>query len=840
MRYTGPMLASGSLATEWAAGLGLVPVELFGAGFVDRAPPGDHFALLDGARASFLLSVGPGADAIGEVRSWSWSSRVQHHIAIDPHRERAVYTRWDRDEPIRLRYPRRERDRLKLLASLERAPAPRADDVVLHTLIAYRQLAHTLGTPLDAVRTLNGILAGAMEVQKGRLARDALLGAETPSDVGALLSEEWRAATGIDAVRAAGARVRLGGIVEHVLAGHTLAGLEFNSHLFLRHAASQLYQDAHNETRLAPQLALPGLARVPEGLLAGTRDTHFTPIALARLIAQRAVAAIQRPSSSTLRVLDPACGSGVFLQEAVRELLARRFTGVVDLRGVDISPAACAITRFVLEPVVADAAAHGVTVQLRIEEADATTADWDEADLILMNPPFQSWQAMEPARQARVKEILGELDHGRPDVAMAFAWRAVNALSPGGALGTVLPAPLLETAAGLSWREAIAKLCTFDAIGRLASPTFFRGALVEPSFVVCRRDDHATVAEADVLFLVADAGSEDLAVRAARRASVEADVQLALPDDPGVDVYRARWKPTNESWTPRPRALHALADEVERRGHPLARDLFDILQGARTGHNKAFLLDEEAVASLPEGERVYFRPAIVNASIFDGQLSARSFVFYPYNRDGTMLADEATVQDAVPTYFARYLEPNREELAHRAGIDPDSWWLLTRGRTWQHEAFPKLVSTYFGDQGSFALDPDGSFVVVQGFAWEWRGASDDDDPDSAVPRDNATFVRGNLGLAYLALLNSACFARVLETVAPRVAGGQFNLSRRFAERARVPNLAAPDRASSHAIAALVRLGRRILANGLASCASEVDEAAALAYGVSLALVNRSR
>lgn len=825
-----------SLASDWAATLGLVPVELFGASFRDNSPPGNHSALLDGARASFLLSVNSPVESDCDVRSWAWSAHVQHHLTVDPAQKRLVYRRWDSSDAVRLRYPARDAEMLKLLASLERAPATRHHDVVIHVMMNYRQLVQALGSPLTAILVLNGILAAAIAAQQQKIDRNALLRLTTPGEVSRLLSPEWRTASGLNSLDARTSKAKLGTIVQNLLAGQRAVELDFNSHIFLRHAASHLYQEAHRDTQIADQLTFPGLSDVPEGLLAGTRDTHFTPTGLARFIVQQAFASLDLAQDRrTLRILDPACGSGVFLQEAVRELVARKYSGHVELHGIDISEAACSITRFVLELAVADARANGLTLTLKITHSDALLVTWDEADVILMNPPFQALPDMTNARRDLVRKVLAEVSGARPDLAMAFVWLAVKALRPGGSLGTILPSPLLETSSGQAWRTAIAERCTLGAVGRLASPSFFRGARVEPSFIICKRNESETPSQVtpSVLFLVADSGHEDAAIRQARvLTTLGTELSLA---EPGVDVYRSRFTPPAENWMPRPRSLLALGEEVERRGHPSVSQLFDIRQGALTGHNKAFVLETDAFMSLPKAERSYFRPAILNASIFDGQLSTGWHVFYPYNYEGITLQTERELQKAVPRYFAQYLQPNRKELASRWGIT-DLWWILSRDRHWQHTSLPKLVSTYFGDQGSFALDPKGEFVVVQGYAWIWKGQELGDDFEEFHPgEDNAAFVRGNLGLAYLALFNSRCFSRMLELVSPRVAGGQFNLSRRFATRVPVPNLCDPQRSSTRVVSTLARLGRRIVAEGLSTCVREVDEAASLAYGVPLKL-----
>jgi hypothetical protein len=71
----------------------------------------------------------------------------------------------------------------------------------------------------------------------------------------------------------------------------------------------------------------------------------------------------------------------------------------------------------------------------------------------------------------------------------------------------------------------------------------------------------------------------------------------------------------------------------------------------------------------------------------------------------------------VPVFYEKFLKPHELSLKRRAGISQNHWWELTRHRTWQVQESPKLLSTYFGDRGSFAWDKGGHFVVVQGYGW---------------------------------------------------------------------------------------------------------------------------
>ena len=59
-------------------------------------------------------------------------------------------------------------------------------------------------------------------------------------------------------------------------------------------------------------------------------------------------------------------------------------------------------------------------------------------------------------------------------------------------------------------------------------------------------------------------------------------------------------------------------------------DIFNVRQGVQTGLNSVFVLTTSQVEELPQRERKWFLPAIVNDSIRNGQVEVRHRVFYPY------------------------------------------------------------------------------------------------------------------------------------------------------------------------------------------------------------------
>jgi hypothetical protein len=433
-----------------------------------------------------------------------------------------------------------------------------------------------------------------------------------------------------------------------------------------------------------------------------------------------------------------------------------------------------------------------------------------------MNPPFVAYHDMDDAQRETVQAVLGGVAHNRPDVAMAFLWKAVNSLRPQGVTASVLPAPLLETASGRSWREALCDIADLQLLGRLGGYSFFRGSLVEPAFVLIQKGSDRRVPSGHLKVVVAEPGAEDEAIRALRLC----DASKCLPVETGYEVFSVnRQTLTAASWSPKPRRLQRIVENLETLGHPRVAGVFDVHESAKTGCNRAFMLKDSDYSCLPTEERRYFRPVAGTRTIGDGRVRKEMYVFFPYKKDGPRISTEEDLKAKMTEYYAKWLEPNKGTLQRRPGVSAGAWWLLDRARTWQYERIPKLVTKAWGLSGGFAFDQKGEFVVVGGHAWLPRGGM--------VESGRAGFEATPLPWAYLAVLNSILFEHLLAWSCPRVQGGQYDLSPQFVKNVFLPQLSETG-FPCRVLAELEGLGRRIHSGDMPAPA-ELDAATAKAY-----------
>ncbi|WP_419861194.1 HsdM family class I SAM-dependent methyltransferase [Candidatus Palauibacter sp.] len=729
--------------------------------------------LLDGGYGSFALSVSK--ERIWKDRvaaDWSWSSNLPHHVTVTD--DEVAVVRWDKPEP-EVFTPSSVANRIgQFYRYLTHDRVQSTQRVTDHMLMTFRRVRSLVAAAqIDDDRSIDAYLAflarainrshPRTEAGQAYVGDEDLLGSLASTDVDALLEE----------------------VTSRSLSELPLALVPS---LAVRHAGSEVFQEAHFELRrTSTNLDLFGYIDPAKGKRITRGSTHFTPPALARSIAEQALAQLpDLAERERLTILDPACGSGSFLYEALRALRRDRFRGRLTLVGRDTSRPAVSMARFVLQIARADWSPDD-QCDIDIQQADSLAAELPQADVVLMNPPFVAWPALTTEQRQQMHDILGLNLHGRSDLSMAFVSRALDSITLGGVLATLLPGSLLTLQAAEAWRKHLLDQADLRLIASLGDYGLFSYATVNVAAAVLMkpRSDRDRQESVAALVATSDPDATGDALRALRRRRMRVS-----PDTPSS---RRSWRlfhimpeklARQSTWRLiSPKIEKALSHLVQmERAVPIG-DLFNVRQGVRTGLKSAFLLTERQIEKLPQRERKWFLPAILNDSIRNGQIRSGHRVFYPYDQQGLAITSEADLTKQLPAYFDCYLRPIRSRLKERCDVrraKQPYWWRLSQHRTWALDPRPRLVSKYFGAPGGFATDLDARYIVVQGYAWlpKWTTT-----PTDQLRLEDAL-------AAYMALMNSTPFGRLLELFAPHVAGGQFDLSPRYVRPMPVPNLPA--------------------------------------------------
>lgn len=777
-------------AAEWSRQLGLLPVPLFSTGAMDRT------VLLNGNAGNFCLDVSP--EITEDDRATAWSANVGHYVRL--RQTHVEIQRWTNSFSERERYSldsvTRDLERFHSYLASNEPPPHRA--VVSHLVRTFRQIRNRkeLKTGADSLRVLLLLLACAATNQ-GRSQINAASWAIPDSAkqlADSIYDAEWEA------------------LVSGLL-NPTDIDLKLDVELMIRHAAGPVFQEAHREAFLIDegQIPLPGFTRRAATIRHADIGVgvHFTPPPLARSVVEQALNAWIPTDAVT--VFDPACGSAEFLREALRQLRLRGFSGRVNLTGFDISTTACEMARFLLHREQQ----KDNKLDFSIIQADSLLRTWPkDVNVLLMNPPFVSYEQLTPAQKSAVTEVMGSLARGRIEYSNAFLYKATTSLSSDSVIGAIIPSSFFESESATHLRDEIRMRVSPWLIARLGSQVLFPDAIVDAGLIVAKMNGGSSD---NLLAFWADHRNESTAegLRYLRKTETRAVARSSvLVDREGFSIYHADdLIAPGKPWAPRRYSAWTFAKRLS--GIPRAGYLFNIHTGARSGLLKAFLLPKEQWLQLPRKEQRFFRPAVVNESVIDGRLNDSVYVFYPHGQFA--FDSERALRTILPNFYKNHLANYRDSLRTReSGAVNENWWEMHRPRGWQLVRAPKLVSVQYGDVGAFGWDDSGEFVVVGGYAWLPR------------PPLKHTVFSAKLGLAYLAILNSPIFFELVGSNSRKVRGGQWDLGNKYLTNVPLPNLARSS--NSQLISSLFEYGSALNV-GKAVDWSALDKAVLKVYGL---------
>lgn len=204
------------------------------------------------------------------------------------------------------------------------------------------------------------------------------------------------------------------------------------------------------------------------------RRGHFsTPPALVECILDACGYTTDRDLAS-VRVLDPACGSGNFLIGAAQRLLtsgqntahtSRKLADLAqrNLWGLDPDPISCFLAETRLRLTVKSTVAHARLPRFHIHQSDALALSWEPcADLFLANPPYLATKNIDLTGYQSTHQ------HGQSDSYLLFLSLGMRVVRPGGWLGLVLPDPFLARANAAQERTSLLQNFTIHQLWHLS------------------------------------------------------------------------------------------------------------------------------------------------------------------------------------------------------------------------------------------------------------------------------------------------------------------------------------------------------------------------------------
>jgi predicted RNA methylase len=751
----------------WKQSFGLLPIHLIPTQIEDNS-----FIMLNGGYGNFCLRTETDGRSPGEYHSRAWSSNTKYFVVLDD--SNVNIFNWEKERPETITKEQVADNFDKFYKYLVTNDYKSEKDIVPFVIDIFKQFRNLTQEKTNAVEALNllfVLLAGLEEdVNSIDFDKWGLTSIEIPQNFDSYTDRLKRCFSNINP----------------------------NLDLIIRHSSGILFQEAQREVFFFNrQIDFWGtLPSKIDSRKIPYSSIHYTPPYLARTIVENAVRQLDN-NKPELKIFDPACGSSEFLIEALKQLRENRYKGNVKIIGWDSSQTAINISKFLLQYEKRTIWKDKLDFQIKPVE-DSLQEKWsNDYDLILMNPPFVSWEHMEKNSREAVLTVLGSNAIGRPNQASAFFYKSIQSLKDDGIIGCVVPSSLLALDAYKKLRDEAYNLMTINLIGKLGN-FVFEDALTDVSFIVGHKPKKYVAPF--VLWTRNEKGIVQNALRDLRKRYYS---DLPYVDEKEHSIYQPSLFPiTKENWKLISFHENELFKTIERFVYEgrLVRiqNIFNVQQGIRTGNNNVFKISKKDYDDLPKKEKIYFRPAVDNESVKNAVILKKNYVWYPYGEDGLIITTEAKLKQMVPYFYRNKLVLFKDSLIKRARRNQSNWWHLSEHRAWLRKKEPRLVSTEFGRSDSFAFDKEGIFAVERGNAW--------------LPKKE--FENIDYYYFYLAIFSSPFFDKLLSVYSKQLAGGiWYDLGKKYTKDIPIPNANLTEVRNSEAYPQLIEIGKELSEGG---------------------------
>jgi hypothetical protein len=448
-----------------------------------------------------------------------------------------------------------------------------------------------------------------------------------------------------------------------------------------------------------------------------------------------------RDRISKLRIVDPACGSGVFLVMAFDWLKAELTRcnlrlealgegGLLEvdseilthnLFGVDVNEESVEIAKLSLW---IKTARHGKVLDSlddNFRVGDSLIEDssyayrshgfvWKEAfkdifaeggfDIVLGNPPYvrqELLKDLKPWLQGRF-----EVYHGVADLYAYFFERGLRILKPGGRMGYISSSTFFKTGSGAPLRDYLRTKATLETVVDFGDHQIFEGVTTYPAILTMRNESPPK--GHDVSFWkIAE-----------------------LPKDNFELAYRDLNQPYPQSalgggsWELENPALRNLRNKLVA-GRPTLKAVYGSpLYGIKTGRNEAFVIDRKTrdalIAQDPKSAEI-LKPFLVGKDLKRWRIES-SDQWLIFTRRGVQIEDYPAIESYLAERRAQ-IEPKPE--GWRPNVSSQKWdgrkggsyeWFEIQDTVdyWREFAKPKVIYNRFVDKPQFLFDNSGALI----------------------------------------------------------------------------------------------------------------------------------
>ena len=434
------------------------------------------------------------------------------------------------------------------------------------------------------------------------------------------------------------------------------------------------------------------------------KGVFYTPPEVVERMTEKVLAEIDLTVNPYIRILDPACGTGLFLIKAF-QVLKDKFEKKYDIilagnkeleEGLQKDDIGCFIAENNLWGADIDKealdTAGEILMKLAGKECRANLSLCDsllggvegEYDYILGNPPYIGHKQVSNEYKKVLQQLYKGIYRDKSDISYCFLKKGIDLLKEGGSLSFITSRYFMEGPSALGLRSYIIERCTITEVVDFYGQSVFQDAGVAACIITLRKGSYG----------------DRTSVLKHKQGIKASGVELFAPANfEYFNVNRSELK--DAGWVLLSPEKYEIFSALEAKSSLTLRDIADSCQGIITGCDRAFIVDENEIAA--HGiEGPLLKPWIKNSNVLKHDIKAASqFLIY---------SDFIKAEEDFPKAI-KYIDRCRDRLMERRecrrGVR--KWYQLQWGRTNEVFDTPKIVYPYKSADSRFAVDEAGYY-----------------------------------------------------------------------------------------------------------------------------------
>ena len=437
----------------------------------------------------------------------------------------------------------------------------------------------------------------------------------------------------------------------------------------------------------------------------------YTPEFIARFFSRYIQNNVPLKTFRSMKVIDPACGSGIFLRTLLEFQTAPNFDPLSsneikeqfsNVFGVDIDENATQSTRLSIALLYLVLMSGELPEDLNLFSENALSFLSESRfqnyfDLVISNPPYISTEHQSDEIRELSRQVMGDFGVGKIDTYLPFVKLSLEILKPGGIGMFVIPHSFLKLSGAQKFREHITELAWIRCIVDLSEITVFKdhGSYVILLIFQKKFNDviHNTEPMADVIVC------KDFVGHAFADYFKSLQVKKEF-----YEIFTIEQKNfTGKEWRIESPSEHKVLSRLED-FEPLDKFL-DISQGIVTGKDSLFITHK---SDIPENEYDIWKPLLPDREMIKYKVprATQKILFYPKIKNRTVSIEQ--IETDFPITY-QYLISKREQLLGER--EQPNWWVPHRLRDEEKVFQPKLVTPHLVLLPKFGLDLSGEYAV---------------------------------------------------------------------------------------------------------------------------------